>query len=38
VVDASLGGATGFTLEAVDVFNPGMTNGLGFIGLAAMIL
>jgi ABC-type uncharacterized transport system permease subunit len=26
-----------FTLEAVDVFNPGMTNGLGFIGLAAMI-
>ncbi len=26
-----------FTLEAVDVFNPQMTNGLGFIGLAAMI-
>ena len=26
-----------FTLEAVDVFNPMMTNGLGFIGLAAMI-
>lgn len=26
-----------FTLEAVDVFNPGMTAGLGFIGLAAMI-
>jgi simple sugar transport system permease protein len=26
-----------FTLEAVDVFNPLMTNGLGFIGLAAMI-
>jgi ABC-type uncharacterized transport system permease subunit len=26
-----------FTLEAVDVFNPNMTNGLGFIGLAAMI-
>ncbi len=33
---AGLGGAY-FTLEAVDVFNPGMTNGLGFIGLAAMI-
>jgi ABC-type uncharacterized transport system permease subunit len=33
---AGLGGAW-FTLEAVDVFNPGMTNGLGFIGLAAMI-
>jgi general nucleoside transport system permease protein len=33
---AGLGGAW-FTLEAVDVFNPGMTKGLGFIGLAAMI-
>jgi len=33
---AGLGGAW-FTLEAVDVFNPMMTNGLGFIGLAAMI-
>ena len=33
---AGLGGAW-FTLEAVDVFNPGMTNGAGFIGLAAMI-
>lgn len=33
---AGLGGLW-FTLEAVDVFNPGMTNGLGFIGLAAMI-
>ena len=33
---AGLGGAW-FTLEAVDVFSPGMTNGLGFIGLAAMI-
>jgi ABC-type uncharacterized transport system permease subunit len=33
---AGLGGAY-FTLEGVDVFNPGMTNGLGFIGLAAMI-
>ena len=33
---AGLGGAW-FTLEGVDVFNPGMTNGLGFIGLAAMI-
>jgi simple sugar transport system permease protein len=33
---AGLGGAY-FTLEAVDVFNPLMTNGLGFIGLAAMI-
>jgi ABC-type uncharacterized transport system permease subunit len=33
---AGLGGVW-FTLEAVDVFNPGMTNGLGFIGLAAMI-
>ncbi len=33
---AGLGGAW-FTLEAVDVFNPQMTNGLGFIGLAAMI-
>lgn len=33
---AGLGGAW-FTLEAVDVFNPLMTNGLGFIGLAAMI-
>ncbi len=35
-VIAGLAGAW-FTLEAVDVFNPGMTNGLGFIGLAAMI-
>jgi simple sugar transport system permease protein len=33
---AGVGGAW-FTLEAVDVFNPLMTNGLGFIGLAAMI-
>jgi general nucleoside transport system permease protein len=33
---AGLGGAW-FTLEAVDVFTPLMTNGLGFIGLAAMI-
>ncbi len=33
---AGLSGAW-FTLEAVDVFNPGMTAGLGFIGLAAMI-
>ncbi len=33
---AGLGGVW-FTLEAVDVFNPMMTNGLGFIGLAAMI-
>lgn len=33
---AGLSGAW-FTLEGVDVFNPGMTNGLGFIGLAAMI-
>ncbi len=33
---AGFGGAW-FTLEAVDVFNPMMTNGLGFIGLAAMI-
>ncbi len=33
---AGLGGAW-FTLEGVDVFNPLMTNGLGFIGLAAMI-
>jgi len=33
---AGLGGAW-FTLEAVDVFSPQMTNGLGFIGLAAMI-
>jgi len=33
---AGFGGAW-FTLEAVDVFNPAMTNGLGFIGLAAMI-
>ena len=33
---AGLAGAW-FTLEAVDVFNPMMTNGLGFIGLAAMI-
>lgn len=35
-VVAGLGGAW-FTLEAVEVFNPLMTNGLGFIGLAAMI-
>jgi ABC-type uncharacterized transport system permease subunit len=35
-VIAGLGGAW-FTLESVDVFNPGMTNGVGFIGLAAMI-
>ena len=33
---AGLGGVW-FTLEAVDVFSPMMTNGLGFIGLAAMI-
>jgi simple sugar transport system permease protein len=33
---AGLGGVW-FTLESVDVFNPQMTNGLGFIGLAAMI-
>ena len=33
---AGLGGVW-FTLEGVDVFNPLMTNGLGFIGLAAMI-
>lgn len=33
---AGLGGVW-FTLESVDVFNPLMTNGLGFIGLAAMI-
>ncbi len=33
---AGLGGAW-FTLESVDVFNPAMTNGVGFIGLAAMI-
>jgi len=33
---AGLGGVW-FTLEAVDVFSPLMTNGLGFIGLAAMI-
>ncbi len=33
---AGLGGVW-FTLEGVDVFNPMMTNGLGFIGLAAMI-
>ncbi len=33
---AGLGGAW-FTLAAVDVFTPMMTNGLGFIGLAAMI-
>ena len=30
-------GGVWFTLDAVDVFNPLMTNGLGFIGLAAMI-
>ncbi len=35
-VIAGLGGVW-FTLESVDVFNPMMTNGLGFIGLAAMI-
>ena len=35
-VVAGLAGAW-FTLESVDVFNPGMTAGLGFIGLAAMI-
>ncbi len=35
-VIAGLAGAW-FTLEAVDVFTPSMTNGLGFIGLAAMI-
>jgi general nucleoside transport system permease protein len=34
---AGLGGAW-FTLEAVDVFNPMMTNGLGYIGIAAMIV
>lgn len=33
---AGLGGAW-FTIESVDVFNPLMTNGVGFIGLAAMI-
>jgi general nucleoside transport system permease protein len=33
---AGLGGVW-FTLSAVDVFTPTMTNGLGFIGLAAMI-
>jgi ABC-type uncharacterized transport system permease subunit len=33
---AGLGGVW-FTLEAVDVFNPLMTGGQGFIGLAAMI-
>jgi general nucleoside transport system permease protein len=33
---AGLGGVW-FTLQSSDVFNPGMTNGLGFIGLAAMI-
>jgi general nucleoside transport system permease protein len=33
---AGLGGAY-FTLQGADVFNPGMTNGLGFIGIAAMI-
>jgi simple sugar transport system permease protein len=39
LVGGVVGGLAGvwFTLEAVDVFNPGMTNGLGFIGLAAMI-
>jgi simple sugar transport system permease protein len=42
-INVLLGGAMAglagvwFTLEAVDVFNPLMTNGLGFIGLAAMI-
>jgi general nucleoside transport system permease protein len=35
-IAAGLGGVW-FTVEAVDVFNPQMTNGLGFIGLAAMI-
>jgi ABC-type uncharacterized transport system permease subunit len=33
---AGLAGAY-YTLQGVDVFNPGMTNGAGFIGLAAMI-
>jgi general nucleoside transport system permease protein len=33
---AGLGGAW-FTLEGVDVFSNNMTNGIGFIGLAAMI-
>lgn len=33
---AGLGGAW-YTLESVDVFSPLMTNGAGFIGLAAMI-
>jgi simple sugar transport system permease protein len=33
---AGLGGVW-FTLEAVDTFNPLMTSGAGFIGLAAMI-
>jgi ABC-type uncharacterized transport system permease subunit len=39
LVGGAIAGLAGvwFTLEAVDVFNPGMTNGLGFIGLAAMI-
>jgi len=35
-VIAGLGGAW-FTLEGVDTFSQGMTNGIGFIGLAAMI-
>jgi general nucleoside transport system permease protein len=35
-IAAGLGGVW-FTLESVDVFNPGMTVGMGFIGLAAMI-
>jgi simple sugar transport system permease protein len=33
---AGLAGAW-FTLESVDIFQPLMTNGLGFVGLAAMI-
>ncbi len=33
---AGLGGIW-FSLETVGVFNPNMTNGIGFIGLAAMI-
>ena len=39
IVGGLIAGMAGawFTLEAVDVFNPLMTNGLGFIGLAAMI-
>ncbi len=39
LIGGALAGLAGawFTLEQVDVFNPLMTNGLGFIGLAAMI-